>query len=98
MSDTIFKKRATVCPSTLFRDLDGEMVLVNLDRGTYFGLDEIGHQIWTQITNCPSIEQAFVALESQYEVEPDQLRSDMKTLILQLNEHGLVELNDLETA
>ena len=73
-------------------------MLLNLDRGTYFGLDEVGFQIWMQITKCPSVEQAFVVLESQYEVEPDQLRSDMTKLIVQLSEHGLVELNDLEVA
>ena len=98
MSSSIFDKRVSISANVLVQELDGELVLLNLDRGTYFGLDEVGYQIWMQITNCPSIEQAFVALESQYEVEPDQLRSDMTKLIVQLGEHGLVELNDLDVA
>jgi hypothetical protein len=98
MSDSIFNKRITVSSEVLVQELDGELVLLNLNRGTYFGLDEVGYQIWKQITQCTSGEDAFVALEAQYDVEPQKLRNDMIDLIQQLDEHGLVELNDLEVA
>ncbi|PYO19380.1 MAG: hypothetical protein DMD85_18645 [Candidatus Rokuibacteriota bacterium] len=31
----------------VFRELEGEMVLLNLATGVYFGLDPVGTRIWT---------------------------------------------------
>src|SRR2546430_2126111 len=33
----------------VFRELEGEMVLLNLATGVYFGLDPVGTRIWTPI-------------------------------------------------
>jgi len=30
----------------VFRELDGEAVILNLETGTYFGLDTVGTRIW----------------------------------------------------
>ncbi|MBN1400973.1 MAG: PqqD family peptide modification chaperone, partial [Anaerolineae bacterium] len=37
--------RAEISPGTLFRELDGEAVLLNLESGHYYGLDEVGTRI-----------------------------------------------------
>ena len=33
----------------IFRELDGEAVILNLDTGIYFGLDAVGTRIWRLI-------------------------------------------------
>ena len=41
-----FDRRLTVPEHVASRDLDGELVLLNYDSETYFGLDEVGTRIW----------------------------------------------------
>ena len=78
----------------LMRELDGESVLLNLDSETYFGLDQVGTRMWSLLTGAPSIQAAYDALLTEYDVTPDVLRQDMETLLGELLDHGLLELKD----
>lgn len=89
-----FSSRVVVPDTVLFRELDGESVLLNLKSESYLGLDDVGTRMWTVLTTQPSIQAAYEALLSEYEVAPDVLRNDVETLLGQMIEHGLVELTD----
>jgi hypothetical protein len=45
-----FDGKLSVPQHTLFRELAGEAVLLNLASGTYFGLDETGTSFWQALT------------------------------------------------
>ncbi len=89
-----FSSRVVVPDTVLFRELDGESVLLNLKTESYLGLDEVGTRMWTLFTTLPSIQAAYEALLTEYEVEPDVLRRDVEVLLEKMSEHGLVELKD----
>jgi Coenzyme PQQ synthesis protein D (PqqD) len=74
----------------LHREVDGEMVLLNLDTERYFGLDAIGADIVTRVTEQP-VEAALGALVTEYVVDPEILRRDVDDLIADLLEAGLIE-------
>lgn len=78
----------------LVRQLGDESVLLNLDSETYFGLDEVGTRMWSLLTTSSSIQAAYDTLLAEYEVQPEVLRQDLETLLSQLIERGLLELND----
>ena len=80
--------------SVLFRELDGEAVLLNLDTEQYLGLDEVGTRMWTLLTTAPTVQAAYDALLAEYDVAPDTLRHDVEVLVGQMVEHGLVRLED----
>jgi len=42
--------------------------------------------------SSPSIQDAFDSLLAEYQVEPDQLRTDLATLIVDLEAQGLLEI------
>lgn len=90
----LFSKRVVVPGDVLFRDVDGEAVLLNLKDEQYFGLDPVGTRIWTVLTASPSIQTAFDNLVEEYDVIPEQLEQDLRSLIDTLVEHGLIELHD----
>jgi len=77
---------------TLFRELAGEAVLLNLASGTYFGLDETGTSFWQVLTTTGTIQEAYDQLLSEYDVEPDDLRQDISGLLDKLIDHDLVEI------
>ena len=37
-------------------EIDGEVIMVNIDMGKYYGLDEIGTTIWEMLENPVKIE------------------------------------------
>lgn len=75
------------------RPLDGELVLLNLDTETYFGLDEVGTRMWEVVSSSPSVEAALEQLVTEYDTDEATLRHDLQALLSQLVESGLVDLH-----
>jgi hypothetical protein len=74
----------------LHREVDGEMVLLNLETERYFGLDAIGADIVTRLTQQPEAA-ALGALVADYPVDPEVLHRDVDDLVATLLEAGLLE-------
>ena len=80
----------------VFRDLAGEAVLLNLETGKYFGLNEVGTRLWHVMIENGSTPHILQVLLAEYEVEETQLRQDVEALIQQLLSHGLVCIEENE--
>ena len=77
----------------LVRQVDDELVLLNLDNEEYYGLDEVGAAMWSALTSTPSLETAVNRLLDRYEVDAATLTRDLDRLVRDLNDRGLVELD-----
>ncbi len=97
MTTPDFDRSVRAPDHVLVRELGGESLLLNLESETYFGLDEVGTRMWTQLVDSSSIEQALVALRKEYGVEEDVLRHDLAALLAQLLDHGLLVVVDAPT-
>jgi hypothetical protein len=89
-----FSSKVVVPDTVLFRELDGESVLLNLKTESYLGLDDVGTRMWKLFSTLPSIQVAYETLLAEYDVTPDALRNDIELILNQMIEHGLVELKD----
>ena len=89
-----FSSKVCAQPDVLVNSVEGESVLLNLARESYFGLDEIGTRMWSVLTTSPSIQSAYESLLSEYDVGADQLRQDLDGFVQTLVDNGLVELRD----
>ena len=87
-----FASKISVPQHTLFRELAGEAVLLNLESGTYFGLDETDTSFWQVLTTTGTLQEAYDLLLAEYDVEPDDLRQDISGLLDKLIDHALVEI------
>jgi len=87
------RRIARVHPSTLYRDLAGEAVLLQLDTGEYFGLDEVGNRIWQLMMENGEIGSIAERMLSEYEVEPDALSHDLEELFEELASRQLIEIH-----
>ena len=79
-----------ISEGVVFRELDGEAVLLNLDSGMYFGLDQIGTRIWQLLEAHGRIDPILDALGEEYDVAPDTLRKDVGDLLAALTDKGLI--------
>jgi hypothetical protein len=87
-----FSSRVIVPATVLFRELDGESVLLNLETESYLGLDDVGTRMWKLFIAEPHIQAAYEKLLAEYDVTPDALRRDVEVLLDQMLEHGLIAL------
>ncbi len=75
-------------------DLGGEVAILNLEAGTYYGLDAVGARIWSLIQEPRTVEEIRDVLVSEYEVEPDRCEGDLIALLQRLADEGIVEVRD----
>lgn len=73
-----------IAQNVVFRDLADESVLLNLDTGTYFGLDAIGTRVWNLVAEHGSTSLAVDTLLAEYDVDAPRLERDVTALINQL--------------
>jgi len=95
MTDS-FSGRVTVPEGVLFKELDGETVLLDLASENYFKLDEVGTRIWQLLAENGDPEQAFKTILREFEVDRDTLRVDMDLLLSQLLDAGLLKSSNDE--
>jgi len=77
--------------NALAREVDGETVLVNIESGQYFGLDEVGTEIWRRLEQGDPLEDIPAHLTTLFEVEESVARADLEALVSQLVESQLLE-------
>jgi hypothetical protein len=73
-------------------DLAGEMAILNLKSGVYYGLDPVGSRLWTLVQKPTTFAEIRDTLLGHYDVARATLESDIRELLNQLAEHGLVEI------
>jgi hypothetical protein len=85
--------RIAAAPNVTATPLPGELVLLQLDTGHYYGLDEIGARSWEfLVTQGLSVGDAAVKIAAEYEAEVAQVQGDLLALIASLEKARLVEL------
>jgi len=89
MTPITLDSRFIISREALFRDLDGEAVILDLDAGTYFGLNAVGARMWQLLERHGQLRAVFEELRDEYEVAPDDLERDLLALVARLAEVGL---------
>jgi hypothetical protein len=71
----------------------GEMVILNHDKGYYYGLTDVGVLIWEQMEKGPqTVEELVLHVCAEYEVHPSKCRGDISDLLNNLLAEKLVEI------
>lgn len=76
----------------LSRDLQGELVILDLNTGLYFGLDPVGTRIWQLIEAHQSLQKVLDAMIEEYEVGQAQCAEDLLSFVTKTLEKRLVEV------
>lgn len=80
-----------IADNVLFQEVDGEAVLLSLDEGCYYGLDELGTRIWKLLDQDLDNEQVVAAIVEEYDVAPEQARRDLDRFLGDLEQSGLIQ-------
>jgi hypothetical protein len=90
----LFANMVRLSPDVVFRDLEGEAVILDLASGRYFGLNAVGTRIWTLLDAGTPIERIVEAVAEEYDADARQIDRDVKALIEELSSRGLIVRSD----
>jgi hypothetical protein len=75
-------------------DRESEIVLLDVQSGGYFGLNEVGAGIWSLMREGETIGSIFASLLQEYEVDEERLRGDLVQFLTELHSRGLIEIHE----
>jgi hypothetical protein len=79
-------------------DLGGEVAILNLEAGMYYGLDDVGAKVWEMAQEPVAVSEIQGRILEEYDVEPERGRREVFELLRELVEEGLLEVRDEATA
>jgi hypothetical protein len=72
--------------------VDNEVVLLSVARGQYYGLDEIGSEVWNRIASPTHISQLCAALGEAFDADAETIGRDVLSFLNRLAEYELIEV------
>ena len=90
MSSEVNARRLRVRDGVVFKELDGESVLLDLSSGTYFGLNDTGTCLWQDLTESQDLDAAVCRLLERFDIDLATARADATRLIATLVEKRLL--------
>lgn len=80
----------TRSPDLISTEMDGEVVMMSIEKGSYFGLEGVGGAIWERMAGPVTLDEIVAALLADFEIEESQCRADTEAFVDELVGNGLV--------
>jgi hypothetical protein len=80
-----------VSADVVFREIDGEAVLLDLASGRYFGLNVVGTRVWNVIAGGGSVDDAVAAIVAEFDAPDAEIDADVRALVDDLVARGLLQ-------
>ena len=93
MPDLLPTTLITRVDGLLATEVDGETVLMHVERGQYYGLARTAHMIWELLATPLTFEQLCALLEQRYAGPPEVIAADSRRFVQKMAEQTLVALS-----
>lgn len=77
-------------PTITHQTIDGEVVLINMETGCYYSLQQSGAEIWQLLEAGANAETVTAQLANRYQAEPGQIASAVEKLLAELQQEAIV--------
>src|ERR1700724_865265 len=78
--------------SVLTAEVDGEIVMMSIEQGRYFGLDDIGSDIWKRIEQPCSFAALIDRLAADYDADRATIAADVQAMLGRMAAQDVVRL------
>jgi hypothetical protein len=85
---------AVVSNELVSATLDGEVVILGFNSGSYYGLDRVGVFVWDLLQQPRRVSEIRDAVFEQYDVDLAQCERDLLTLLVDLADRQLIEIEN----
>ena len=76
----------------LYSEIGSEAVILDLQSGVYYGLNETGNQIWHWLQTSKTRSELYKLLLDEYDVPLEKATSDLQSLLQEMVNTGLIEI------
>ncbi|PAU74734.1 PqqD family peptide modification chaperone [Halomonas salipaludis] len=87
-STTLLKRN----PDMVAANIDGDVVMMGVDQGQYYGITGVGSRVWELLENPVSIDGITEVICQEYETDPATCREDMSKFVNDLIKIDLIEV------
>ena len=77
--------------ATVSARIEEELVMVDIEKGSYFALNPVATRIWGLLETPFSVENLCERLIAEYEVDPEQCRIEVEAHLSEMQQLGLIQ-------
>ena len=92
MTDLTLDTRLIRNPELVAAEMDGDLVMMSVDNGEYYGVGGVGPRVWELLGEPISIDGLTASICAEFEVEEVRCREDMVKFVTQMSEMGLIQV------
>ena len=85
-------------PGLMEAEVDGELVALHIENGTYYSFNETAARVWALLDRPKSVSELCATLAVEFEVDAQICASEILLLLRDLEKDGLVALAAPEPA
>ena len=78
----------------LSAEVENEVVLMSIDKGTYYGLNPVGARVWSLLGKPVPVHEMCEKIVEEFEVTLEQCQEEVLGLLKDLQEQGLIRIAD----
>ena len=76
---------------SLYSEIDSEAVILDIQSGIYYGLNDTGNQIWYWLQTPKTSSELLDLLLEEYDVILEQATDDLQNLLQEMVNTGLIK-------
>lgn len=77
-------------PDLIAADMDGELVMMSLERGTYFGLGGVGSRVWNLLETPQTQDVLIATICAEFDTDAPTCAADLQPFLDDLLRNDLI--------
>ena len=79
-------------PNQVAAEIDGDLVMMNIGQGEYYGITGVGSRIWELLATPITVADIVRVICTEYDVEEAQCQADTQAFVEELIKLGLASV------
>jgi len=86
--------KVTIGKHLLSKQIDDDIVILDLDKNIYYGLTGVGTKIWEIGSDGASVSEMHQYIAREYDVMIETAEADLKHFLTELAAKGLIDIHE----
>lgn len=72
-------------------EMDGDLVMMDVAKGSYFVINPVGGHIWTQLESARTLNELIESVQAAFEIDDKaQIKADVEAFLADLTQNSLI--------
>lgn len=93
-TEITLKTKLRTDPSVVFNEMDGEIIMMSIANGEFYGINALGSRIWQMLETPKAVSEICDGLMSDFDVTREQCEQDVLLFLTRMVEKGVMTVAD----